>query len=168
MKAKTPALSHARLKELLSYDPSTGDFVWLVDRNQNVRAGSVAGKTHHSGYRYISVDSERILAHRLAWFFVHGEWASDQIDHIDGAKDNNAIANLREVSQSVNAQNKKRARADNSTGMLGVSYRSDEGRYIAQINIAGKNKHLGRFANSQDAHEAYLAAKRQHHEGCTL
>lgn len=166
MKAKTPRLSHGRLLELLSYDRETGDFTWRIDRNQIAKAGSVAGKTHHSGYIYIGIDGERILAHRLAWFFIHGEWPAGQVDHRDGIRANNAIKNLRDVTQSVNSQNQRCAKSDNSTGLLGVS--SNKGKFVAQINIGGRNKHLGYFGDKRKAHEVYLAAKRAHHEGCSI
>lgn len=166
MKAKIPSVKHERLLEVLSYDCDTGEFRWLANKNQKVLAGQLAGTKHHSGYLYIRVDGEKILAHRLAWFYLNEEWAAGQIDHIDGNKLNNSAENLRETSQSVNSQNQKRARKDNSTGMLGVS--SSKGKFAAQINIGGKNRHIGYFGTKEQAHEAYLKNKRIYHAGCTI
>lgn len=167
-KAKIPSVSRERVLELLSYDSETGKFAWRLDRNQNVRAGDVAGRTHRTGYVYIRVDGQLVLAHRLAWLVAHGSWADLQIDHVDGNRANNAIRNLRVVTQSVNSQNQRRARSDNSTGLLGVTYHRSKSKYAAQINIGGRNRHLGYFADKHEAHAAYLDAKRTHHEGCVL
>ncbi len=44
-------------------------------------------------------------AHRLAWFYVHGVWPKEQIDHINGDKADNCIANLRLADFSKNQAN---------------------------------------------------------------
>jgi hypothetical protein len=106
------------------------------------------------------------LEHRVIWLWVTGEWPLHGIDHIDGVKDNNRWANLRDVSPSVNSQNTKRAKAGSSTGLLGVTRMGS--RFQAKIMTRGKMAYLGTFATGQLAHEAYLAAKRELHEGNTL
>lgn len=104
--SKQQALKHGRLLELLSYDLQTGVFTARVGRSWRVRTGSVVGGTsHQSGYRLIRIDYESYLAHRLAWFYVHGEWPSGEVDHIDGDTDNNAIRNLRVVTHQQNRWN---------------------------------------------------------------
>jgi hypothetical protein len=71
-KVKTESLTLARLKEAVSYDPETGEFVW-VQRGRGIRTGSKAGSTD-KGYRIIVIDGVHHLAQRLAWLWVHGTW----------------------------------------------------------------------------------------------
>jgi hypothetical protein len=160
-------LTAAYLRERLHYDPETGLFTWRVT-DRNVKAGHVAGTPHCRGYLAIAVGGIPCLAHRLAWLYVHGKWPAHQIDHINGIKTDNRIANLRDVSQSVNMQNVRKATSRSKSGVLGVSRAQWGGRWQAQLAINGKATYLGNYATEQLAHEAYLAAKRKHHEGCTI
>jgi hypothetical protein len=45
---------------------------------------------------------------------------------------------------------------------------AERNRWVAHIGVKGKSKYLGYFDDPQKASAAYLAAKRQQHEGCTL
>ena len=50
---KNNQLPHARLVELLSYNPKTGEFRWRVDRNSyrgKAKAVSLAGTIDRGGY----------------------------------------------------------------------------------------------------------------------
>ena len=158
-------MDQQRLRELLDYDAETGRFVWR-QANKRVKAGTVAGYVGNDGYVRIRASGTRFLAHRLAWFYVHGTWPAGEIDHINGDRSDNRIANLRDVSRLTNRQNMRRAQADNRSGLLGVSLTNN--RCKASIRSGGKNHHLGYFASPEAAHAAYVAAKRQTHEGCTL
>jgi hypothetical protein len=163
----TANLNAARVRELLDYDPDTGLFRWRVDRRKT-RAGSIAGCAYPSGYIRIKIDMRECLAHRLCWLYVTGAWPVGQIDHRDGDKANNRFANLRDVTRSVNAQNQRKAQANNQAGLLGV--RRCHKRWRATIRIPGepRQRHLGTFTSAQEAHAAYLEAKRRHHHGNTL
>lgn len=160
-------LTQKRLKELLKYDRATGVFTRRIDSGKRWKSGEVAGWTHkHNGYVYIRVDGREYFAHRAAWLYVTGEWPSKDIDHIDGEKTNNRFANLREVSESVNAENQKRAHKDTRSGVLGVYPVGD--RWKAMIVIDKAPVYLGTFDTIQEASAAYLSAKRLHHRGCTI
>jgi hypothetical protein len=159
-------LTQARLHELLSYDPKTGVFSWNK-RTGRCSAGAIAGCQDDRGYIVLSVDGKRYYAHRLAWLHFTGNFPSESIDHINGCKSDNRIRNLRDVSIQINLQNLKKAMVSNkSTGILGV--RKLRGKYLAQITIEGKETHLGTFNSAEDAHTAYLNAKRKFHGGCTI
>lgn len=158
------ALTHKKLCELLSYDPETGIFVW----KSGAFLGRIAGSRTSDGYLRIGVLRVRYKAHRLAWFYCHKSWPLHDIDHIDGVRTNNAISNLRDVKHSSNAQNKRVAQINNSTGMLGVSFSRKEKKFRARILVKGKRICLGFYPSPEDAHAAYLQAKRIHHEGCTI
>lgn len=158
-------LTADRLRELLDYDPQTGLFTWRRTRAK-ARKGAVAGTPCSYGYVKIGIDNEDYRAHRLAWLYCHGEWPSDQIDHIDGDIKNNAINNLRDVSTSVNQQNLRRAKAHSTHGYMGTSKRGE--KWAARITTNGVFRHLGVFATAEEAHAAYIEAKRLVHPGCTI
>lgn len=165
--AKTD-LTAQRLRELLHYDPETGVFTWRVFRGRTAKPGTVAGSNSH-GYTIIMIDGRGHGAHRLAWLYVHGVWPAGQIDHTHGNTADNRVSQLRDVTRSVNKQNIRKARIDNkSSGLLGAYWHNISNKWMSHISFGGKKRHLGMFATAQEAHEAYIAAKRQFHEGCTI
>ena len=88
------------------------------------------------------------------------------IDHINCDKSDNRIANLRDITLTENLQNKTKPNISNKTGLLGV-YKAGN-KYKALIGINYKNKHLGTYVTKEEAHDAYLVAKRNLHSGCTI
>lgn len=157
-----------RLREVLSYEPITGEFRWRASLGRRpVKAGDVAGFLRN-GYWTIGLDDRDYPAHRLAWLYVYGVWPTGQIDHMNGKRTDNRLANLRDVTGAINSQNQRRPRIDNTTGLLGVGYDKRRKKFRAQIQTNGVNRFLGRFSTAEEAHAVYLAAKRSAHEGCTL
>lgn len=158
-------LTADRLKELLNYNPDTGVFIWAKNRRKRKR-GEVSGSWHKDGYRKIKVDGRDYQAHRLAWLYVTGEWPQFTIDHIDGNRGNNVWRNLRDVPHAVNQQNRKTHQKSSTNGFMGVT-RSGK-RWTARIRLNGERKGLGVFDTPELAHNAYIAAKRELHEACTI
>lgn len=95
----------ASFLRLLSYNPDTGLFTWLVSRGK-AKAGDIAGSPWKDGYLRIKVLRRGYAAHRLAWLFAHGHWPQLQIDHINGIRTDNRIHNLRDVDGVVNQSNR--------------------------------------------------------------
>ena len=157
-----------RLREVLDYDPATGVFTWKARTSpfSRVNVGDVAGGLKTKGYIRIKLDGRELLAHRLAWLYVNGEWPADQIDHISGIRTDNRIVNLRLATNAENQHNQRKPQADNTTGFLGVS--PEYGKFKARIVVDGKNKHLGMFHTPEEAHAAYVDAKRKLHKFGTL
>lgn len=154
------------LRRVLSFDPSTGVFRWLAGVSQHRRAGDVAGCINASGYCQIRYRRQEFKAHRLAWAFTHGRWPAQCIDHINGKRSDNRPCNLRDVSEATNNQNRRAASRNSSCGFLGVTpFRS---KFQARIWNAGRLQFLGAFETPEDAHAAYVEAKRQLHAGNTL
>lgn len=160
-------LTAERLRELLHYDADTGVFTRLVSR-KGFRAGGVAG-SDNNGYRIIVIDYKMYRSHRLAWLYMTGEWPRNDVDHINGTRNDNRFANLREATRSENMQNVRKAHSDNkSSGLLGVTFDKSQGKFMARIMLNGKYRYIGRYITAQEAHHAYLAAKSQLHQFSTL
>lgn len=157
-------LTQARLQELLHYCPETGVFTRKVSLCNSVKIGDVAGGLCQ-GYIAVRVQGVSYRSHRLAWLYMTGEFPKDQIDHIDGNRANNAFVNLREATSKQNTQNRRFPRIDNkSSKYLGVHWSKLRNKFRAEITVNGKNIHLGLFHNAEDAHYAYVEAKRKYHE----
>lgn len=117
----------------------------------------------------VCIDGTYYSAHRLAWFYMVGEWPDGEIDHINGEKSDNRFANFRDVPRSINQQNIRKSIGPNSENrLLGTSYNKRTGRWIAKIALNKKQYGLGYFDTMEEAHEVYLAAKRKMHPGCTI
>jgi hypothetical protein len=150
-------LTQELLKKQLEYNSETGDFRWLVDKNR-VLAGSIAGNIRVTGYRRIRVLGRQYAAHRLAWFYVTGEWPSGWIDHIDCDPTNNAFANLRLATPSQNSANSRKRNP--ASGFKGV-HKSTNGYWQARIRINRKLHYLGHFSCPVAANKAYADAASQ-------
>jgi hypothetical protein len=156
-KPRKTAVTHDRLCEVIAYDPETGIFTWRgKPRLRRKLIGAPAGnRSAASRYIDIEIDQRRYQAHRLAWFYVHEEWPTGLIDHINGDKADNRIANLRIATKSLNAANAKRP-ATNTSGHKGVYLRPNGWRACIKIN--GRQRFLGHFKRKDDAIAAYTAA----------
>ncbi|HYD58974.1 MAG TPA: HNH endonuclease signature motif containing protein [Noviherbaspirillum sp.] len=129
----------------------------------------MAGSKNGHGYILIGLPEGRFRAHRLAWLYVCGEWPKNEVDHINGVRSDNRIANLRDVSRRTNNENRREAQCNNrSSGLLGVTWSGRHKKWAASIRVNRKNKHLGLWETKEEAHEAYVCAKRRLHEGCML
>jgi hypothetical protein len=147
-------LTQQKLKEILDYDKDTGLFIWKISRQKIVK-GSVAGSENPQGYIRITIDGATHRAHRLAWLFVYGTFPENQIDHINTIKTDNRIANLRDVSNRSNNQNRKCHR---NGKLVGCYFNKQSRKWKARIEINRKQVHLGYFATELEAHEAYMKA----------
>lgn len=156
------------LRALFKYED--GKLVRLQTVNYNAKAGDVAGCLDTSnGYLRLNFEGRTHYAHRLVWALCHGALPVGMIDHIDGDRCNNRIENLRDCTNSANMQNLKGARRDSKTQVLGVSACKDTGKYVARIRHPdGPYVSLGRFECIDEAKAAYLSAKREIHQGCTI
>ena len=159
------------VRERFVLDETTGVFTWRVQVANNRKVGSVAGTVDGAGYVSIGTCGRYYKAHRLVWLYVHGVWPKNQIDHINGVRTDNRPSNLRDVTKSVNLQNQKRAHANSAHGFLGVRIEArwnTPPRYLARITVNGHRRSLGTFGTAEEAHAAYLNAKRVEHPGCTI
>lgn len=152
-------LSHARLLEMLSYDPETGEFHWRVNRGGCV-PGGLAGAINSKGYWVIMLDGRNFPAHRLAWFYAYSVWPKGQIDHRHGVRTDNRLAELRCADQFQQNGNSK-LRVDNACGLKGVCFDKRKSKWRATITRRGRQRHLGYFSSAQEASTAYALAATQ-------
>ena|ERR1700722_7780625 len=157
------------LKRLLSYNPETGQFTWLVKRLSHAgkaKAGSIAGtlKTGVGG-GYIQIGCFQVIhrAHRLAYLFMTGEPVPKgfEIDHINGNRADNRWENLRVVTRKQNSMNHGK-RSDNSSGSRGVYWLTQKKKWLAKIVIDSKPIYLGIYSSIEDATNARRAGEEKY------
>lgn len=156
-------LTLERLKQVYIYDPDTGDFFRLEETNSHkgkAKVGDRAGSKSGGKYLRIGIDGRVYLAHRLAWFYMTGEWPENGVDHIDLEPLHNWWSNLRAATQSQNAANTRRRR-DNTSGFKGVCKTASD-TWQAVIWVKGKKHCIGTYQTPHEAFEAYKKAAETH------
>jgi hypothetical protein len=150
-------LTQQEVKDVLRYNPDTGDFTWRVSRRGTARAGSVAGSINDRGYWRVMYCGKSHYAHRLAWLYMHGEFPPGEIDHINHIKDDNRLSNLRLATSKDNNRNRGLS-SSNTSGFTGVVWHKRNCKWRAQMKRNCKSITLGEFDNIEDAVAARRAA----------
>lgn len=154
-------LTQEQLLKSHYYNPETGLFYKRLTSGKLKLTG-----TNSLGYLQCRINCKTYLVHRLAWLYMTGEWPEEYIDHVDGNRANNVWSNLRLATNSENQENLKQAHANNPTGLLGATCRGS--RFMARIVTKSKLNYLGTFDTPEEAHQAYIEAKRKLHSFNTL
>jgi hypothetical protein len=128
------------------YDPETGKVF-------GIRGKEIINKSK-KGYITITNSKFQLRTHQFAWYYVHKEIV-EEIDHINGIRDDNRICNLRAVSRQQNNWNLTKAK--------GYSWDKNNNKWLSQLRLNGKSIHLGRFDTEDEARKAYLIAKEKYH-----
>lgn len=146
------------LKDLFVYNPANG---WFINRSSRGRAkeGVRAGAATGHRYRRIIIDYVKHYEHHLAWLYVYAEYP-DEIDHTDGNRSNNAIANLRDCYHAQNCFNAKRETGQ--SGLRGAYLDKRNLQWYSKIQIGGQVKFLGNYGSAKEAHAAYCVAAELH------
>ena len=140
-----------RLRELVTYDPDTGIMSSRVKRhgkNPGDRLGSITS----TGYLVTQIEGYKTSIHRFIWLYMYGRLPFGETDHING-------------NRTFNQQNRATPRRGSKVGYIGVSLAPYKKKYRAQIEVNGKGRSLGFYATAEEAHAAYLEAKRKMHAG---
>ena len=153
-------ISAEELRRRLHYNPTTGVFTRVL-ATIGKREGSVAGTTRPDGYIQISIDRRFYPAHRLAWLYTKGVWPAHLVDHINGDRSDNRLANLRPATNSENLRNSRR-NVRNKCGFKVVSRSRNGRRWLAFIRVDGVNTNLGTYDTAEQAHRIYFEAAQRH------
>jgi len=158
------------LRKLLRYDPESGKLFWRPRdvslfkaehdcRRWNTRfANKPAGGINGCGYILLGLLGRKFFAHRVAWTIHHGAWPADQIDHINGDKEDNRLVNLREATSQENLKNQKMP-CNNTSGVMGVYWHKPTANWRARIMVGRKYISLGYFDDFEDAAAARAKAE---------
>lgn len=165
-------LTNEIAEKILAYDKLSGRLFWLKRSSELFCSESHArtwnkkhsgkeafcGKDNY-GYRRGTIFNKEYRAHRVIWLLEKGRWPDGEIDHIDGDVANNRIENLRDVSHSTNLRNST-LNCKNSTGISGVCWNRNRGKWLAQIRVDGRNIYLGLYDTMDEAVIARKAAEK--------
>ena len=98
--------SVAALKERFEINPRNGLILSRFSGQRVDRVQNFGGYTRNDAlaYHQVTVDKIKLCAHRAVWAVAHGRWPDPDkvIDHINGDRKDNRIANLREITQAEN------------------------------------------------------------------
>lgn len=168
-----------QLRKMISYNPETGALKWLPrtaesfksarrnpEHRANVWNARYAGTPalaaiERWGYAHGDILGLRYKAHRVAWALYHGAWPDHEIDHINGDRADNRIANLRSATHQENMRNQTLSSA-NRSGVIGVCWNSRRNKWSAQIKVNKKKIHLGLFDDINAAAKVRKRAEIEH------
>lgn len=153
---KEKIVTFERLQEVLDCDPETG----IITRK--ITQGKALQGFVYTADQTINVDGHNLRVNRIVWAFHNGMWPPDGywVDHKNGIKGDNRIANLRLATPTQNQQNK----AGYGTYAKGVTCRDRKlNPFQAKIRVNGVRIHLGSFGTEEEAAEAYREACLKYH-----
>ena len=93
---------------------------------------------------------------------ILGATRNRYVDHINGDTLDNCKSNLRFCTLSENSINKK-MQSNNKSGYIGVFFRKQRKKWVAQITTRRKQKHLGYFNLKEEAAHTYDKAAIKFH-----
>ena len=119
--------------------------------------GRKAGCLDH-GYLRVRIRGRAYYVHRLLWLMRTGALPKRDIDHVNGDRTDNSVGNLRAVSRTANIHN-YHAPGNGASGVRGVEWCRQTGKWRATLIHEGKKHSLGRYVELKDAEAARLAAE---------
>ena len=170
-KDRARSITQEMARERFAYDAETGNLIWLPTATRQPKwnkkmVGKVAGciATKNGGKRYVMIGfgDGLVRAHHAVWAWHYGPVPEGlEIDHIDGNVLNNRIENLRAVTAAENKRNLRLNRT-NKSGVAGVRWVADRGKWAVYCREGGKVKALGRYGNFADAVSVRKTWERAH------
>lgn len=145
---KRKALTQARVRELLTYNPLTGVLVWNDNDEVLHRVrGQIAGRINHNSQSIgIGMNYTKYEAHVLAWLYMYGYMPKTRIYHLDGNNLNNRLENLSLIPN--------RPYSSNLLGLRGVSQITND-----QYVVVTHGQYIGTFNDPTSASQEYTKAK---------
>ena len=152
-------MTQDEVKRLFEY--RDGALYWKV-RRSGVNTGDQAGCLSSSdGYWRIRANSRLYQAHRLIFLWHHG-YLPSEVDHVNNIRDDNRIENLRAATTSQNAQNTGLT-SRNTSGVKGVNWDTQHGKWQARCCLNGVTYHLGLFKAINDAESVVIKFRENLH-----
>lgn len=126
-----------------------------------IHKGNCIGYKDREGYMWVRINGKNKFAHRVIWELNYGPIPQGmQIDHINGIRDDNRLVNLRICTKAENGRNVKRKR-NNVSGYIGVRFKKENKKWVANIKQNGKQVHLGYFGSAEEAYRARVEAEKK-------
>lgn len=147
-------LTQQDVKELFSYCENTGLLTRRKTIHYNAKEGDVINNKSALGYVRVNVNGKSYTAHRLIWLYVYGSFPKNEIDHINGIRNDNRIVNLRDVTHDVNLNN-LRIDKRNKYGCKGVTFHKASKKFCVNFNRFGIRHYVGLFDTLELAIAAY-------------
>lgn len=135
------------LEEYCEFSEEHKTLVWKKSPSNRSMVGKPIGSLTECGYWRC----KNQLVHRLIWLMFKGELPKNDIDHINGIRNDNRIENLREVTRMQNLWNRRNVK--------GYIYNPASKKYQVRIRNNYKHLHIGVYDTAEEAHQAYLKAK---------
>lgn len=150
------------IKDYLTYNESTGEFVWKISVKGTRGIGKQAGTLTNKGYMDVCIRGKKYGLHRVAFYFKIGKMPSN-VDHINGIKSDNRWCNLRPASIRENAFNTNKRSP--KSGFKNVYYdkRGVKKWFVVVFDSQGKKQHLGYFLTPEEANTIAVKARKEFH-----
>ena len=151
-----------RMREFISYDPDSGVMTWKKVLSNRTKPGAPCGANIDSkGYGRVCFDGKQYRTHRVIWALFYGQVPDQQIDHINGNRLDNRIANLRLASNAQNSRNCGLSK-NNTSGITGVVFHKYAKKWLAQIMLNRQRIYLGLYDTIEMAAAARKKAETQY------
>lgn len=85
------------------------------------------------------------------------------VDHIFGDRIDNRRPRMRVTTEQVNAQNRRRRSRRNKSGVIGVSFKKETGKWVAALAVNEQQIWVGSFSTIGAAVKALHTARAIHH-----
>jgi hypothetical protein len=134
-----------------TYDSETG----LVYNKKNKLIKGINSRGYCQITMKVNNKTISLLAHHFSWYCVNKECV-EEIDHINGIRNDNRICNLKSVTRQQNQWNRTTAK--------GYCWSKIQNKWHAQIKLNKKTIYLGLHNTEKEARNAYLQAKEIYHK----
>ena len=124
-------------------------------RRKDLQAGTTTGR-----YCLVSLDGTSYRCHRIIYALHTGEDPGELvIDHDNGASKDNAPDNLRPTDNLNNCANRHKTNRNNTSGVKGVCWHKQMGKWWARVMRKGKTVASAFFDDLAEA-DLWVSAKR--------